>query len=136
MEWMDNELLSTHTEMLLIPDNFSINPLYPFPFNQSVSIRYDIPLDSKIELNIYNIYGKHIYTLLNGKKHAGTHTMSWNGVDKNGVDVASGTYIIVLQANNYINNREENTDYIWDDRKSKYIYNNKRKETRKVILVK
>ena len=62
--------------------------------------------------------------------------MSWNGVDKNGVDVASGTYIIVLQANNYINNREENTDYIWDDRKSKYIYNNKRKETRKVILVK
>ena len=62
--------------------------------------------------------------------------MSWNGVDKNGVGVASGTYIIVLQANNYINNREENTDYIWDDRKSKYIYNNKRKETRKVILVK
>ena len=62
--------------------------------------------------------------------------MSWNGVDKNGVDVASGTYIIVLQANNYINNREENTDYIWDDRKSKYIYNNKHKETRKVILVK
>ena len=62
--------------------------------------------------------------------------MSWNGVDKNGIDVASGTYIIVLQANNYINNREENTDYIWDDRKSKYIYNNKRKETRKVILVK
>ena len=62
--------------------------------------------------------------------------MSWNGVDKNGVDVASGTYLIVLQANNYINNREENTDYIWDDRKSKYIYNNKRKETRKVILVK
>ena len=136
MEWMDNELLSTHTEMRLTPDNFSINPLYPNPFNQSVSIRYDIPLDSKIELNIYNIYGKHIYTLLNGRKHAGTHTMSWNGVDKNGVDVASGTYIIVLQANNYINNREENTDYIWDDRKSKYIYNNKRKETRKVILVK
>ena len=38
MEWMDNELLSTHTTMCLTPENFSINPLYPNPFNQSVSI--------------------------------------------------------------------------------------------------
>ena len=126
MEWMDNELLSTHTTMCLTPENFSINPLYPNPFNQSVSIRYDIPLDSKIKLNVYNINGEHIHTLLNGRKHAGTHTISWNGVDKSGIDVASGTYIILLQANNFINNQEETTNNTWNDYK----------ETRKVILVK
>ena len=126
MEWMDNELLSTHTEMCLAPENFSINPLYPNPFNQSVSIRYDIPLDSKIKLNVYNINGEHIHTLLNRRKHAGTHTISWNGVDKNGIDVSSGTYIILLQANNFINNQEETTNNTWNDYK----------ETRKVILVK
>mgnify|MGYP001366871712 CR=1 FL=1 len=126
MEWMDNELLSTHTTMCLTPENFSINPLYPNPFNQSVSIRYDIPLDSKIKLNVYNINGEHIHTLLNGRKHAGTHTISWNGADKSGIDVASGTYIILLQANNFINNQGETTNNTWNDYK----------ETRKVILVK
>jgi flagellar hook assembly protein FlgD len=103
-----------------------MNPLYPNPFNRSVSIRYDIPLDSKIKLNVFNINGKHINTLFNGRTHAGTHSMSWNGLDKNGNIVSSGTYIVLLQANNFIYNHQENVNYIWDDYK----------ETKKVILVK
>lgn len=126
MEWMDNELLSIQTEMCLIPEQFSMKPLYPNPFNRSVSIRYDIPLDSKIKLNVFNINGKHINTLFNGRTHAGTHSMSWNGVDKNGNVVSSGTYIVLLQANNFIYNQQENVNYIWDDYK----------DTKKVILVK
>ena len=126
MEWMDSELLSIQTEMCLIPEQFSMNPLYPNPFNRSVSIRYDIPLDSKIKLNVFNINGKHINTLFNGRTHAGTHSMSWNGLDKNGNIVSSGTYIVLLQANNFIYNQQENVNYIWDDYK----------ETKKVILVK
>ena len=126
MEWMDSELLSVQTEMCLIPEQFSMNPLYPNPFNRSVSIRYDIPLDSKIKLNVFNINGKHINTLFNGRTHAGTHSMSWNGLDKNGNIVSSGTYIVLLQANNFIYNHQENVNYIWDDYK----------ETKKVILVK
>ena len=126
MEWMDSELLSVQTEMCLIPEQFSMNSLYPNPFNRSVSIRYDIPLDSKIKLNVFNINGKHINTLFNGRTHAGTHSMSWNGLDKNGNIVSSGTYIVLLQANNFIYNHQENVNYIWDDYK----------ETKKVILVK
>ena len=126
MEWMDSELLSVQTEMCLIPEQFSMNPLYPNPFNRSVSIRYDIPLDSKIKLNVFNINGKHINTLFNGRTHAGTHSMLWNGLDKNGNMVSSGTYIVLLQANNFIYNQQENVNYIWDDYK----------ETKKVILVK
>ena len=126
MDWMDSELLSIQTEMCLIPEQFSMNPLYPNPFNRSVSIRYDIPLDSKIKLNVFNINGKHINTLFNGRTHAGTHSMSWNGLDKNGNIVSSGTYIVLLQANNFIYNQQENVNYIWDDYK----------ETKKVILVK
>ena len=126
MEWIDNELLSTQTEMCLIPERFSMNPLYPNPFNRSVSIRYDIPLDARIKLNIFNIKGTHINTLFSGRAHAGTHSMSWDGMDKNGKVVSSGTYIVLLQANNFIYNQQENVNYIWDDYK----------ETRKVILVK
>ena len=48
MEWMDNELLSTQTEMSLIPEKFSMNPLYPNPFNRSVSIKYNMPLDQEL----------------------------------------------------------------------------------------
>jgi len=126
MEWMDSELLFIQTEMCLIPEQFSMNPLYPNPFNRSVSIQYDIPLDSKIKLNVFNINGKHINTLFNGRTHAGTYSMSWNGLDKNGNIVSSGTYIVLLQANNFIYNQQENVNYIWDDYK----------ETKKVILVK
>ena len=126
MEWMDNELLATQTDMCLIPDHFSMNPLYPNPFNSSVSIRYDLPLDSKTKLSVYNINGQHINTLFSGRTSAGTHSMSWNGVDKKGRLVAGGTYIILLQANNFIYNQEENVNYISDDYK----------ETRKVVLVK
>ena len=126
MEWMDNELLSTQTEMSLIPEKFSMNPLYPNPFNQSVSIKYNMPLDSRITLNIFNIKGLHINTLFNGKSRAGTHSMSWDGLDKYGKVVSSGTYIVLLQANNFIYNQQENVNYIWDDYK----------EARKVILVK
>ena len=126
MEWIDNELLSTQTEMCLIPERFSMNPLYPNPFNRSVSIQYDIPLDARIKLNIFNIKGTHINTLFSGRAHAGTHSMSWDGMDKNGKVVSSGAYIVLLQANNFIYNQQENVNYIWDDYK----------ETRKVILVK
>ena len=126
MEWMDSELLSIQADMCLIPEKFSMKPLYPNPFNRSVSIRYDIPLDSKIKLNVFNVKGEHVNTLFSGRRHAGTHSISWNGVDKNGTIVSSGAYIILLQANNFMYDPQHFVNYIRHD------YN----ESRKVILVK
>jgi len=118
MEWMDNELLATYGNTILVPELFSLNPVYPNPFNRSASIRYLLPIDTNIKLDIFNAKGVHIYRLFEGEKHAGIYTLSWDGKNNYGQEVSSGMYIILLEADNLQYNRHH------------YI------ETRKVILVK
>jgi len=118
MEWMDNELLATYGNGYLVPEVFALNPVYPNPFNRSASIRYLLPIDANIKLDIFNAKGVHIYRLFEGEKHAGIYTLSWDGKNNYGQDVSSGMYIILLEADNLQYNRHH------------YI------ETRKVILVK
>jgi len=118
MEWMDNELLATYGNTILVPELFSLNPVYPNPFNRSASIRYLLPIDTNIKLDIFNAKGVHIYRLFEGEKQAGIYTLSWDGKNNYGQEVSSGMYIILLEADNLQYNRHH------------YI------ETRKVILVK
>ena len=118
MEWMDNELLATHGNRYLVPEVFALNPVYPNPFNRAVSIRYLLPIDTNIKLDVFNANGVHVYRLFEGKKHAGVHTSPWDGRNKYGQDVSSGMYIILLEADNLQYNQHHYT------------------ETRKVILVK
>ena len=118
MEWMDNELLATRGNSHLAPEAFSLNPIYPNPFNRSASIQYLMPKDANIKLDIFNAKGVHIYRLFEGDKRAGIYTLSWDGKNNNGQEVSSGVYIILLQENNMQYNQRHYT------------------ETRKVILVK
>tara|TARA_B100000586_G_scaffold161651_1_gene117798 strand:- start:2113 stop:2469 length:357 start_codon:yes stop_codon:yes gene_type:complete len=118
MEWMDNELLATHGNKYLVPEVFALNPVFPNPFNRSASIRYLLPIDAEIKLDVFNTKGVHISRLFEGGKHAGVHTLSWDGKDNYGQDISSGMYIILLEANNLQYNRHHYT------------------ETRKMILVK
>mgnify|MGYP000244608141 FL=1 len=118
MEWMDNELLATYGNGYLVPEVFALNPVYPNPFNRAVSIRYLLPIDTNIKLDVFNANGVHVYRLFEGKKHAGIHTSPWDGRNKYGQDVSSGMYIILLEADNLQYNQHHYT------------------ETRKAILVK
>jgi hypothetical protein len=118
MEWMDNELLATYGNGYLVPEVFALNPVYPNPFNRAVSIRYLLPIDTDIKLDVFNTKGVHVNCLFEGKKHAGIHTSPWDGRNKYGQDVSSGMYIILLEADNLQYNQHHYT------------------ETRKVILVK
>ena len=118
MEWMDNELLATHGNTYLVPEAFALNPVFPNPFNRSASIRYLLPMYTEIKLDVFDAKGVHIYRLFEGGKHAGVHTLSWDGKNNYGQDVSSGMYIILLEANNLQYNRHHYT------------------ETRKIIMVK
>ena len=76
----------------VIPLEFALKQNYPNPFNPSTTIQYSLPEATKMRLDIYNIKGQLIKTLVNGEMPAGMHSVVWNGRDMNNRAVASGVY--------------------------------------------
>jgi hypothetical protein len=79
------------------PVKFTLSGNYPNPFNPSTTINYSIPLDSNIELIIYNIKGQKVKTLVKGTQPTGVYTVTWNGKDESSKDVTSGIYFYKLR---------------------------------------
>ncbi|MCK5146432.1 T9SS type A sorting domain-containing protein, partial [bacterium] len=71
---------------------------YPNPFNPQTFIDYELVENIFVCLDIYNIDGQRVRTLLNGIQHSGFHQAVWDGRNDNGVDVASGLYLCMLKA--------------------------------------
>nr|MEE4269068.1 C25 family cysteine peptidase [Candidatus Krumholzibacteria bacterium] len=68
----------------------------PNPFNPRTEIKFSLPSAQKVELKIYNVEGRLVKTLVNGRQDAGTHTQIWSGQDDRGGRVASGLYFYRL----------------------------------------
>jgi hypothetical protein len=89
-----------NNETLIIPDDYLIFQNYPNPFNPSTTIDYALVSDARIEIDIYNIYGSKIKTLFSGNQKSGFHTIHWDGISNDGLQVSSGVYLINLHVNN------------------------------------
>jgi hypothetical protein len=75
---------------------------FPVPSNAGVVIPFDLAAPSDVEIAVVNTLGQEIVSLAAGYIEAGSHTVTWNGRDKNGVRVASGVYIVLLRAQEHI----------------------------------
>jgi hypothetical protein len=76
----------------IVPQQFSLRQNYPNPFNPTTTIAYSLPEASKVRLDIYNVKGQLVKTLINGDMSAGMHSVVWDGRDSNNTAVASGVY--------------------------------------------
>lgn len=76
-----------------LPDKLSLSPNYPNPFNSSTTISYGIPSESEVTLEIYDILGKRIASLVNQQQQPGNYQVSWNATD-----MPSGAYFARLKA--------------------------------------
>ncbi len=86
-----------------IPAVFALHQNYPNPFNPSTQISFDIPEGMEhITLNIYNILGKKVNTLVSGVVNPGRYTLAWDAVDTEGNSVASGIYFYELRSESFI----------------------------------
>lgn len=80
-----------------IPKEFALAQNYPNPFNPSTTIKYELPVDSRVVLTVYNVIGQEVTTLVNGEQEAGYWSAKW---DAN--NVASGVYLYRLQAGDFV----------------------------------
>ena len=80
-----------------LPDQFSLGQNYPNPFNPSTIIPYQLPADDHVRLQVFNLLGQRIATLVDGEQPAGFHSARWDGTDATGRAVGAGVYLYRLQ---------------------------------------
>lgn len=80
------------------PAFFNLAQNCPNPFNPVTEIMYELPVDCKVSLEIYNVAGRRVATLVNEYQPAGSRVAGWDGRDANGLEVSSGVYFYKLQA--------------------------------------
>ena len=80
--------------------SFVLSQNYPNPFNPTTNIQYTIPTSGEVLVNIFNIQGRLIRTLLQSFQTAGNHTIVWDSRNNNGNTVSSGTYFCQVSFKN------------------------------------
>ncbi len=90
----DNELNIQHSKL-----NISN---YPNPFNPTTTISFNLPSDSDVSVEVYNVKGQKVKTLLSEKILQGQHNVVWNGLNQKNKPVSSGVYFYKVKAENQV----------------------------------
>lgn len=90
----------------IIPQNFALHANTPNPFNPATAIHYDLPQISDVHVEIFDVLGKHVRTLVQQQQTVGRHSVLWDGRDDLGRAVAGGVFICQLRAGNFVQNRK------------------------------
>ena len=86
-----------------LPVSFTLRQNYPNPFNPSTTIEFQIGVSGsgaaqrQVNLDVYNILGQHVTTLISGRYPAGDYHIEWDATDRNGRRVATGIYLYRLK---------------------------------------
>lgn len=90
----DNNLVGINETSVEIPDGYLLNQNYPNPFNPVTKISYQLPEAGSVSLQIYNVLGKLVTTLVNERQNSGTFEVQFDGKE-----LSSGVYFYRLNAN-------------------------------------
>jgi Putative redox-active protein (C_GCAxxG_C_C)/FlgD Ig-like domain len=94
---------SVETVSLMKPTEYKLENAYPNPFNPSTKIRFSIPQNEKVRLEVYDIKGKLVNSLIDSEFiSAGAYESTWNGKNNRGEKVTSGVYLARITAGNYM----------------------------------
>jgi len=74
---------------------------FPNPFNPSTTIAFSLSNVGNVEINVYNVRGQRVRSLLNEQRETGHHKVIWDGTDNNGRIVGSGIYFYRMSAGEY-----------------------------------
>jgi hypothetical protein len=80
-----------------IPDVFEVKGAFPNPANPSATIHFAVPMDSRVTVEIYDVQGRRVVTLLDQTVPAGYHSIAWDGKTASGQGAATGMYFCRVQ---------------------------------------
>jgi hypothetical protein len=92
--------VGTENDQTSFPSTFELSQNYPNPFNPSTIISYTVPESGHLQMVIYNLLGQAVYTLVDNQVIAGSHSISWNGMNFAGEQAPAGIYLCHLTAGN------------------------------------
>ena len=84
-----------------LPQPYALLPNYPNPFNPTTHLAFTTPREGRVRLELYDVAGRRVRTLVDEVRPAGRHDVVWNGVDDRGRGLASGIYFARLQAGDF-----------------------------------
>jgi len=84
-----------------VPFTFALEQNYPNPFNPATNISYQVAEMSEVKIEIFNILGQKVRTLVNTVQPPGVYKLQWRGVNDAGVPVSSGVYLYKMRAGDF-----------------------------------
>lgn len=90
----------------LIPGQFDLSQNYPNPFNPETRIKFQLPRTSQVRIEVLNLLGQRIATLVDERWPAGDYELQWDGRDEQGQSAPSGIYLCRLQAGSFVETRK------------------------------
>jgi hypothetical protein len=87
-------------DILAGPARFFLEQNYPNPFNASTLFYYELPIDSDVLLELFNMRGQKIKTLVNVMQQGGRYKIVWHGFQDNGQQASSGVYTVRIRITN------------------------------------
>jgi len=85
-----------------LPQSFVLEQNYPNPFNATTQIVFALPRSSQVTLEVFNVLGKRVTTLVNERLSPGNKVVTWDGRNDRGEDVASGIYFYRLRTDSEV----------------------------------
>jgi len=83
-------------------DDYRLSQNYPNPFNPSTTIEFALPRSGEVRIDIFNILGRRMRTLVDRVMAPGRHLTTWDGRDDSGEEVASGVYFYRLESQDFV----------------------------------
>jgi hypothetical protein len=90
----------------LVPIAYALEQNYPNPFNPTTTIRYQLSKRSEVKLEIFDLLGRKVRTLVNGEQVTGAYSVLWKSDNDAGKTVASGVYVYRLRAGEFVQSRK------------------------------